>query len=89
MTSELREDEDAEVDSCAHDARDERSRNFGPTFGDERDAVGPDATDAEADEEAQHQHLVQTLSEITEAAEQGVEQHAEAECAGATDFVAE
>jgi hypothetical protein len=62
---EARENEDAEVEARAHDAGDDGTRDFWPTFGDERDAVGPDAADAEADQEAEHQHLIQAGGEIT------------------------
>ena len=32
-----------------------------PAFGDQRDAVGPHAADAEADQKPQHQHLLAAL----------------------------
>ena len=89
VTGELREDEDAKVDARAHDSSNDGARNFGPTFGDEGNAVGPDATDAEADEEAKDEHLFKALCEVAEAAEGRVEQYAEAERAGAANFVAE
>ena len=89
VTGELREGENAEVDSGAHDSGDERTRDFGPAFGDERDAIGPDAADPKADEEAEDKHLIQAGGEVAEAAEDGIKQHAEAQRAGATDLVAE
>ena len=60
-THQLRQREDADVDPGAENARDRRPRGVRPALGHQRDAVGPHAADAEADQEPQQQHLLASV----------------------------